>query len=343
MAPEALAVNVKLLIDAVVRQTTVLIAQLATSAGLRAPLADIANSVFLELADELEEQGVSRKVAADMFGMALRSYQAKLRRLSARRDDEQESVWEAVFEFVRDREVVSRGEVLMEFHAEDDATVRGILWDLVESGLVFQSGSGHSTVYRLANDADYEKIADRDEHASAVPLVWLNVYLHGPIAVDELGERLGLDEQTVTFALDTLVDEGRVTCQGDGPGVYVSDVCVISMEDPAGWEASFFDHFNAVVTAACVKLRNTRLRSLPSDVIGGSTYSFEIWEGHPFARRILGLLAQTRREMSALREEVDDYNEINRPPGIETSKVTFYFGQSIIGSTIDDGTTKGES
>ncbi len=64
-------VNAQVLIDAVVRQTTILIAQLATSGGARAPLAHVASQVFLDLADELDAQGVSRKVSADMFGMGL--------------------------------------------------------------------------------------------------------------------------------------------------------------------------------------------------------------------------------------------------------------------------------
>src|SRR5262245_30843037 len=74
-------VDVPLLIDALVPQMTVLIAQLATSGGVRAPLSHVANQVFLELANELAAQGVSRKVSADMFGMALRAYVRKVRRL----------------------------------------------------------------------------------------------------------------------------------------------------------------------------------------------------------------------------------------------------------------------
>ena len=38
--------NVQLLIDSIVRQTTVLVAQLATAGGVRAPLASVANQVF---------------------------------------------------------------------------------------------------------------------------------------------------------------------------------------------------------------------------------------------------------------------------------------------------------
>jgi hypothetical protein len=41
--------NVNVLIDSIVRQTTVLIAQLATTAGVRAPLAHLADQVFVEL------------------------------------------------------------------------------------------------------------------------------------------------------------------------------------------------------------------------------------------------------------------------------------------------------
>lgn len=41
--------NVQLLIDVIVRQTMVLIAELATSGGLRAPLAHVAGQAFLGL------------------------------------------------------------------------------------------------------------------------------------------------------------------------------------------------------------------------------------------------------------------------------------------------------
>jgi hypothetical protein len=52
--------DAKLLIDAIVRQTTVLIAQLSTAAGIRAPLAHVADQVFLDLASEIEALGVGR-------------------------------------------------------------------------------------------------------------------------------------------------------------------------------------------------------------------------------------------------------------------------------------------
>src|SRR4051812_20001052 len=47
------AMNLSVLIDSIVRQVTVLIAQLATAGGVRAPVAHIANQVFVQLAREL--------------------------------------------------------------------------------------------------------------------------------------------------------------------------------------------------------------------------------------------------------------------------------------------------
>ncbi|HSC87968.1 MAG TPA: hypothetical protein VLC09_11880, partial [Polyangiaceae bacterium] len=58
----------QVLIDAIVRQTTVLIARLSTAEGVRSPLGHVAGEVFSGLVAELENQGVSKKVIADMFG-----------------------------------------------------------------------------------------------------------------------------------------------------------------------------------------------------------------------------------------------------------------------------------
>jgi hypothetical protein len=47
--------NRQVLIDQVVRQTMILIAQLATTGGTRAPLAHLADRVFFHLARELRK------------------------------------------------------------------------------------------------------------------------------------------------------------------------------------------------------------------------------------------------------------------------------------------------
>ncbi len=173
--------NVQLLIDSVVRQTTVLIAQLATSGGVRAPLSQIAGQVFLSLARELEEQGVSRKVSADMFGMALRTYQRKTQRLRESHTDHGRSLWEAVFDYLGAKQMVLRHEVLTRFHRDDEALVRGVLHDLTESGLVFASGTGARTAYRVASEDELGRLRKIGDEAELDALIWTTIYRAGPI------------------------------------------------------------------------------------------------------------------------------------------------------------------
>lgn len=117
--------NSQLLIEAFVRQTMVLIAQVATTAGGRTPLTRVADQVFRDLTAALEEQGVRRKVVADMFGMALRSYQQKVRRLNESASETGRSLWEVVYEHVADEQVVPRVALLARFRRDDPASV----WD----------------------------------------------------------------------------------------------------------------------------------------------------------------------------------------------------------------------
>jgi hypothetical protein len=118
--------------------------------ALRAPVAHIANQVFVQLARELESQGVSRKVSADMFGMALRAYQRKLRRLAEAETDPASTSWRAVLEFVR-ATLASREQLSRRFPRDEERQLLSVVHDLIESGLVFRSGSGVRAVYRAAS------------------------------------------------------------------------------------------------------------------------------------------------------------------------------------------------
>ncbi len=142
--------TIELLIHAIVRQTTILIAQLATSGGVRAPLAQIANQVFIDLVRELERQGVSRKVSADMFGLGLRTYRRKIQRLTESSTERGHSLWEVVLEFVRTRGLVTRLEILARFPNDDEAQIRAVLRDLCDSHYFFiRNGLDHLVPRRL--------------------------------------------------------------------------------------------------------------------------------------------------------------------------------------------------
>src|SRR5262252_5045970 len=116
-----------------VRQTTVLIAQMATTAGARAALAHTANSVFLDLVHELKNQGLGSKVISDMFGLTLRAYHAKVARLSESGTERGRSLWEALLAYVQQHGSVTRLAILERFSGDEEVVVRGVLRDLVES------------------------------------------------------------------------------------------------------------------------------------------------------------------------------------------------------------------
>jgi hypothetical protein len=321
--------NVQLLIDSFVRQTMILIAQVATTAGERAPLARVANQVFLDLAQELQRQGIGRKVIADMFGMALRSYQQKVQRLSESATDSGMTLWEAVHRYLQDKEVVSRTEFLRRFCRDDIASVKGILNDLVETGLAYKTGRGDSSVYRVTPPEELANAQTLDPLVSAVSLVWVAVYRNSPIKLEKLKDLVPLDADLIERALEGLIADGRVmTQQVNGATTFSSERCLIPIGEEAGWEAGLLDHYQAVVSAICAKLRNGETRALPSDQIGGSTYSFDVWPGHPHGDRVRELLANFRTSLSQLWDEVSEYNKKGKPEN-GVSRVTFYCGQMV--------------
>jgi hypothetical protein len=169
------------LIDAIVRQTVVLIAQLATSRGLRAPLAHIAERVFQELSRELERQGVTRSVSADMFGMALRTYQRRTQRIEGSVTERGRSLWEAVFARIGEGGVVNREEIFRRFRHDDEVSVRAVLRDLTDSGLVFASGSGRNTIYRATTDEEIGKLRRTNDRAGIEALIWSIVFREDPV------------------------------------------------------------------------------------------------------------------------------------------------------------------
>jgi hypothetical protein len=259
--------NLLLLIDSIVRQTTVLIAQLATAHGVRAPLAHVANQVFLNLSNELNEQGVSRKVSADMFGMALRTYLRKIQRISESTTDGGRSLWEAVLAYLDQGKVVTRAQVLQRFHRDDAELVRGVLHDLCESGLVFRTGSGASTAYRVAAEDEIRASSASEADAGHDEFIWALVYREGPLTADALAKRVR--SKGLETTLERLVSSGRVQkSETEGSATYSAREFFVPRDASAGWEAAVFDHFQAMVRTILAKLAAGS--DAPGTRVGGS-------------------------------------------------------------------------
>ncbi len=333
--------NVNVLIDSIVRQTTVLIAQLATTAGVRAPLAHVANQVFVELVGELRQQGLGNKVIADMFGLALRTYHAKVRRLSESETVVGRSLWEAVLEYVQGKGAVLRADVLRRFRHDDEATVRGVLRDLVDSGMLYRSGREDSTTYRAASPEDLADAARQSGWDGLVNLVWVAVSRFGPATGAELTKQVPISEDELEQALARLLADGRIEKasskpesdepQRSAPTRYQCNTCVLPFGESAGWEASVWDHFQAVVTAIGTKLQSGRHVPRLSDSVGGSTYTFDVWPGHPHRQEVLEFLQTLRRQGVALRKKVQAYNESVALPSRDPERVIAYVGQTVLG------------
>jgi hypothetical protein len=321
-------VNAHLLIDAVVQQTMVFIAELATAGGVRAPLAHVAEQVFVDLTNELSHRGVKKNVIADMFGMALRTYHRRVRELSESKTEAGRSVWEAVLGYVRQKGPVSGHEVLRRFAGDDAEVVAGVLRDLAQSGLVYRAGRGDGARYRIAEEADFAG-EEAATDAAREHLVWLTVYRNAPATEAGIVAATRIGAESCRAALESLIRSGRVVETRSVAGItYAADRFEVPIGASNGWEAAVLDHFQAVVTAIIAKLARGQQRGPARDLVGGSTWSLDVWPGHPLEQEAKALLKKVRASVEELRTRVDAHNASARYAGTR-ERVVFYAGQNV--------------
>lgn len=317
--------NVRFLIDRLVQAQAGLLAELATSGGVRAPLAELADQTFVHLAEELDRRGISRKVSADMFGMAQRAYLKKLQRLAKSSTEKGASLWQAVVFYLDKQGGASRAEVMQRFCRDDESQLRAVLFDLCESGLATMQGSGPAAHYSLAR-LEAGRLDDSENFSD---LVWLTIFREGPLSRDSLLENAAHRQGQVDAALASLVDTGRIVLIQSAEGVsYVSTKFEIAPGQDSGWEAAILDHYQAMVRTVLEVLPGlTGTGETPSSA-GGYTYSLDVWPGHPHEEEVAGTLNELRSRLSSLRKRVDDYNERVTPPSVH-QEYRVYGGQSM--------------
>lgn len=335
------AMNLKLLIDGLVRQTTVMIAQLSTTAGVRSPLSHVADQVFLQLSRELESQGVSRPVAADMFGMALRTYQKKIARVTESASALGYTLWEAVYEFIR-LESPTRLRLMERFRNDGEREVASVLHDLVSHGLVYATGQGPHTCYGPTTERMQTQVIDAADSDALVHIVWLRIF-QGLTTLAQVVDATGVEAERIAAAIAELERQGQVS---ERNGALEARNLRIPVGATTGAEAAMLDHFRAVcnlfVARSSVFLdRRAQDDSAPARRAaledGGSTFGFSVYPGHPFEASVDRLLDEARAKTQALWDAVAAYNERTAPPP-GTRKVTFYCGQVTL--TGDEGSTE---
>jgi hypothetical protein len=319
------------LIDAVARHTTAFIAQLSTSAGLRAPLAHIADQVFLDLSREIEAQGVSRKVVAGMFGMALRGYQRKVQRLTESASQRGKTLWEALVDHLDKHGATLRTDLLARFYADGEEQVAAVLRDLTDTGVVYSTGRGDNALYGLSSDQDRERILLQIRGQKLEVSAWYAIH-RKPHTFADLCRLLQVTDTELLPVVEQLLASGSVCATSRDVAadtVLESARFVIPVGDERGWEVAVFDHYRAVLDAIVNKLR---LRSVDPDaakLVGGATLVFDLHPSHPMKREVLGLLERVRDDVNDVWNRVSQYNRQNPFDRNALTAVTFYLGQNV--------------
>jgi hypothetical protein len=270
---------------------------------------------------ELEAQGVRRNVVADMFGLALRSYQLKFQR-ALDSASVQRSLWREVYDLLA-AGAVTRKELESRLPTVDPKSLSAVLNDLVDSGLAYSSGRGQRAVFGLTPEQDLVRVTREEDDLSLSEMFWLQLATRGPLPLEALSAEMGVSPERAEAALERLLRDGRAQRQDDTCEALSFDIPVGA---DRGWEAAVCDHFRAVATAIGAKLKDAQSRS--DDRIGGTTLSFTVYEGHPQADEIYSLLQRFRRELDALWETTSRYNA-EHPVSERADRVTFYFGQNV--------------
>jgi len=163
------------------------------------------------------------------------------------------------------------------------------------------------------------------------------VYRFGPLTEDALSRTVSLSRKALEGSLARLIETGQVVrVDGDAGPVLSAPALVRPVGTPAGWEAAVFDHFQALATTVTAKLRGGTDGAKQVDLIGGSTYTLEVWSGHPLEAEAVSQLGTLRERLSELRARVAAHNQSVQMPE-RRRQVVVYFGQNVIDSEEESG------
>src|SRR5262249_48001251 len=138
-----------------------------------------------------------------------------------------------------------------------------------------------------------------------------------------------LGKTVCTGVLETLIREGRVVESRNAAGTtYSADKFEVPIGASSGWEAAVLDHFQALVAAIIAKLGRGQSGGPDADHVGGSTWSLDVWPGHPLEIEAKTLLRRTRVSVEELRLRIDAHNAA-ASPAAPRERVVFYAGQNV--------------
>jgi hypothetical protein len=64
------------------------------------------------------------------------------------------------------------------------------------------------------------------------------------------------------------------------------------------------------------------------DTVGGSTWTLDVWDGHPLQEEARTTLKRLREQVEELRRRIDEHNGSDTPEGGAREKLIVYLGQN---------------
>lgn len=319
----------KVLFRALVSQSARLIARVITLTNARPNLAHLHEDFFYELSKHLQTYGVPRRVAADMFGLAMRSYLRRIRKYSNDLDyrEHQLSLWQIVYETISEKPGIQRQSLLDSFSFSQYDSVCSVLRHLCEVGLVVENKTNGHKCYNACRN-NLTKISV-DEVAQ---YIWAMVFMHGETTypysslLREAGPLFG--EDLVSSALNVLVEDGYIV-QVDENGPSYSTV-KNNLEQPFGWLVAVTIHIDSIFEAIVTKLSLLHEESQHQIDVRGGTWTFRLHHNHPFKKRIESLFDSYEKQIKELFVLVRTHNDsIATQHDDEEFQIDFYMGQGV--------------
>lgn len=197
----------------------------------------------------------------------------------------------------------------------------------------FADGSGEERVDGRQPDESGDDISDA---LGLEALVWVVICREGPITMVALESRIRRQRAVLRPVIDRLVRDGRARrVEQQSDEILSAPDFNVPLAANSGWEAAVLDHFQAVVTTICQRLSLGAQVPGAQEGVGGSTYTFNVWRGHPLEDEVLDSLRRFRAEQGDLRRRVREHNEAHPPPG-EYDEVIVYGGQCSVPRSMEE-------
>ena len=180
------------LVYAIAYEAGAMTAHLANEKGVRRPINWVGDIFFLGVVDELERQGVPKKVAADLLGMSLRTYQRRIAQARASQSSAQ-SLWSLVSARLKKR--ATKQDILSWFDPSYHAQIGSILRDMVVHHWAHKDAHGY---YTLEPDRGIWTDDMVEDYA------WIEAHLKNTRDVEEWAERTGVPQARWEEALERL-------------------------------------------------------------------------------------------------------------------------------------------